>query len=313
MRVSIIISVFNCLELTRKCLESLDATIPEGLDHEIILVDDGSSDGSRDFLHGYAKTHPRCNVILNDQNFGYARSNNRAFDICNGTHALFLNNDTELTPGWMEPMVEGYTKLRKFNPGIIGNVQRRFSDELIDHCGVYVNAEGKPDHLHMDPAIEFPRKQYSERLAATGACILMPCEVFREVGKFDTAFQNGGEDMDLNFKVRRAGYTVFVANKSCIWHHVSASPGRNNHHERNTRIVFTRWRELLLNEGSRQWALDYANNPENRRRYWSDSCYRKCRQFRKGWRKQPPEEAVNAVDAKMREQEEIWVEMFDKA
>jgi GT2 family glycosyltransferase len=312
MRVSIIISIYNCLDMTRKCLETLDNTLPEGLDHEIILIDDASSDGTQDFLKDYAKEHSRCNVILNDKNLGYARSNNKAFDISNGSHVLFLNNDTILTEGWIEPMIKGYTQLRRQNPGIIGNVQRRVADQSIDHCGVYVNAEGKPDHLRSDPAKEFPRKKYSARLAATGACILVPAEVFAEVGKFDTEFQNGGEDMDFNFKVRRAGYGVFVANRSCIWHHVSASPGRNNHHERNTRIVFSRWRDLLLQEGAKQWAIDYAENSRNVGNYWSDKLYRKCIRFRNGWSKEPPLEAVEAVDTKMREQESIWVSMFDQ-
>lgn len=309
MRVSIIISVYNCLEMTKKCLQTLDDTMPEGLDYELILVDDGSTDGSRDFLKEYSRKQAYCSAIFNEKNLGFAQSNNRAVDLSNGTHLLFLNNDTELTQGWMEPMLEAYKKLARKNVGIVGNVQRRFSDKQIDHAGVYINARGKPDHLLLDPVEHYPKLKYSEQLAATGACILMPAELFRSVGGFDTEFQNGGEDMDLNFKVRQAGYRVFVANRSCIWHHVSASPGRNNHHERNTRIVFRKWRDLLLEEGANQWAIEYASLPENKGKYWANKAYRQCMLFKKGWKSHPPKEAYAAVEALIFEQEAVWEKM----
>lgn len=310
MRVSIIISVFNCIDLTRKCLQTLEATLPTGIDCELLLVDDGSTDGSREFISDYSRQNEHCNAVLNERNLGYAASNNRAAGLANGSHLLFLNNDTELTPGWIEPMIAGYHKLRRQRPGMIGNVQRRCSDKQIDHAGVFINSRGKPDHLQVDPATAYPRKAYSEQLATTGACFLIPASVFREVGEFDTEFRNGGEDMDLNFKVRRAGYRIFVANRSCIWHHVSASPGRNDHHERNTCIVFQRWREFLLREGARTWALEYANDPAHRGQFWKDRIYRQCVCMRRGWRKNPPTEATERVDALIQEQEQVWQTMF---
>ena len=310
MRISIIISVFNCLELTKKCLQSLEESLPALLDYELLLVDDDSSDGSREFLTDYASDKPDCKALLNEKNLGYARSNNRAAEAAVGSHLLFLNNDTELTPGWIEPMLDAYRKLKRKKPGIVGNVQRRVSDGLIDHAGVFVNARGKPDHAQVDPAIAYPEIAYSEHLAATGACILMPASVFREVNGFGTEFQNGGEDMDLNFKVRTAGYRVFVANRSCIWHHVSASPGRNDHHEFNTRIVFHKWRDLLIEQGAWHWALEYASNPEHQGKFWSDRIYRECVLSGKGLRSKPPAEAYDAVTALVVEQEEVWEKMF---
>lgn len=310
MRVSIIISVYNCLDLTKKCLATLEKTLPDKLDYELILIDDGSSDGSRDYLPEYARANVNCSAILNERNLGYARSNNRAAELANGTHLLFLNNDTELTPGWIEPMLEGYRKLRSKRPGMIGNVQRRFSDQEIDHSGVFINARGKPDHLQLDPSESYPKLAYSEHTATTGACFLIPAEVFKEVGMFGTEFQNGGEDMDLNFKVRAAGYRIFVANRSCIWHHVSASPGRNDHHERNTRIVFRNWRNFLLLEGAKTWAREYAANPDHKGSFWSDKTYRDSVLLRKGWKKQPPQAGIDAVEALIREQELVWEAMF---
>ena len=306
MQISIIISLYNCLELTRKCLQSLEETVHPTLDYELILIDDGSTDGTRDFLKEYTQGRERLRVLLNESNLGYARSNNRAAESATGDYLLFLNNDTELTPGWIEPMIEGYRVLRHKRPGIIGNVQRRVSDQRIDHAGVFINARGKPDHEQTDPAIEYPEIRYSEHVAATGACILIPAALFRKVGCFGTEFQNGGEDMDLNFKVRSAGYRIFVANRSCIWHHVSASPGRNDHHERNTRIVFHKWRDMLIEQGARRWAKEYAEHPENQGHFWSDKLYRHCILLGKGLKSKPPAEAYDAVTALVVEQEEVW-------
>ena len=84
---------------------------------------------------------------------------------------------------------------------VITNVQRRFSDQKIDHAGVFVNSRGKPDHLQLDPVQAYPRLAYSEQFATTGACFLIPADLFQKVGCFDTEFRNGGEDMDLNFVI----------------------------------------------------------------------------------------------------------------
>ena len=72
-RISFIIPVFNGLELTRECLRSLTETVP-GHDHEIVIVDDGSSDGTRDFLTTIDR--PDTRIVLNKKNLGYAGANN---------------------------------------------------------------------------------------------------------------------------------------------------------------------------------------------------------------------------------------------
>jgi GT2 family glycosyltransferase len=310
MKVSIITALFNCLELTRKCMDTLESTVPAGLDFEWILVDDGSTDGTRAFLPQWAASRPFCRVVLNPQNMGYARSNNLGASMATGTHLLFLNNDTELSPGWLEPMMQAYRRLRHRRPGIVGNVQRRIGDGRIDHAGVYINSRAKPDHLSVEPVQAFPQLEYCERTAATGACILVPAQVFREVGGFDEVFLNGGEDMDLNFKVRAAGYRVFVANRSVIGHHVSASPGRNNHHERNTRRVFEKWRDFLIREGARTWAREYLANDGGKNRFWQDRLYRECFFYARGWRNTAPAKAHEEVENFVVEQEEVWARMF---
>ncbi|MCX6955994.1 MAG: glycosyltransferase, partial [Verrucomicrobia bacterium] len=99
MQVSFIIPLFNNLALTRACVESLQATLPSGLAHEIILVDDGSSDGTRAWLATLAAPF---RVVLNERNLGYAAANNRAAAVARGEFLALLNNDLVLLPSWFE-------------------------------------------------------------------------------------------------------------------------------------------------------------------------------------------------------------------
>ncbi|MGH7946367.1 MAG: glycosyltransferase family 2 protein, partial [Opitutaceae bacterium] len=117
MQVSFIIPLYNCLTLTRAMLASLQATLPAGTSHEIILVDDGSTDGTREWL-AMLKGSP-FKVLLNERNLGYAASNNRGTGIARGEFLALLNNDLILQPGWLEPMLAAHASL-KGRAGLIG-------------------------------------------------------------------------------------------------------------------------------------------------------------------------------------------------
>ena len=103
MQVSIIIPLYNCLPLTQAMLASLQATLPGRLKHEIVFIDDGSTDGTREWLR--TLRGPEFNVLLNERNLGYAASNNRAANVARGEFLALLNNDLILQPGWLEPML----------------------------------------------------------------------------------------------------------------------------------------------------------------------------------------------------------------
>ncbi len=247
--VSFIIPLYNCLPLTQAMLASLQPTIPPGLQHEIIFVDDGSSDGTRDWLKTIST--PVIRVVLNERNLGYAGANNRGASLARGRHLVLLNNDIVLTPGWLEPMLQTSAMLAK--PGLVGNVQRRINNGAIDHTGIFINARGVPQHDHTFPA------KLTHRLvvAATGACLLIETALWRELGGFDEHYVNGCEDVDLCFKARQVGRINAVSLQSVIFHHVSASPGRKERDEHNTRRLTERWREQLVDAGLDAWCRQY--------------------------------------------------------
>jgi GT2 family glycosyltransferase len=236
MKVSFIIPLDNGLPLTQAMLASLRATLPAGLDHEIIFVDDGSSDGTRAWLE--ALDAP-CHALLNERNLGFASTCNRGAAVASGEFLFFLNNDLLLLPGWLEPMLATFTRFRR--AGLVGNVQLNFSTGAIDHAGIFFNHKGKPEH-----DIRRGLAAHRKSDAVTGACFGIRGSLWRQLGGFDEGYINGCEDVDLCLRARAAGLTNLVALRSVVRHHVSASPGRKLRDEQNTARLHQRWREAII-------------------------------------------------------------------
>ncbi|MFT3830888.1 MAG: glycosyltransferase family 2 protein [Opitutaceae bacterium] len=260
MKVSFIIPLYNRLDLTQPCLESLQQTIPRGLDHEIVLVDDGSTDGTREWI---ATLDAPFRVVLNESNRGYAGTNNRGALAATGDILALLNSDLILTRGWLEPMLR---LVRRPRVGIVGNVQRRVADGVLDHAGILFNEKCKPAHDDRRFWLLAPRR-HRRVPAVTAACLLIRRDLFFHLGGFDEAFRNGCEDIDLCFRARRLGYSVHVALRSRIGHHVSASRGENPKNEYNSRRLAHRWRDELIRLGahhaSLRYLLDYLPTPRD--------------------------------------------------
>ncbi len=240
MHVSILIPLFNRLDLTRACLESLERTAGR-LRYEVILLDDGSTDGTREFLGTLRQ--PRYRVVLNAQPRGYAANNNHGARLARAPVLCLLNNDTVLLPGWLAPMLR--VLRRTAGTACVGNVQREPFSGLIDHIGVYFNAEGTPMHAGKNDAVP-PKDEFGRWPAVTAACCVVPKNVFIALGGFDEGFRNGFEDIDFCLRASEAGYRHYVANRSSIYHYISASPGRHLYEERNLQRYHARWGARFL-------------------------------------------------------------------
>jgi GT2 family glycosyltransferase len=227
---------------------SLIDTLPRDLDYEIIFADDFSSDGTRAWLSRL--NSPNIQVILNAENQGYAKTNNLAVAHATGTYIGLLNNDLVLTPGWFEPMLAAL-ETKSLNAGILGNLQYRVVDKVLDHAGVVLTPRGQFDHARVEPIDQVePISVY----AATGACMLMRKMDFDEVGGFDEVFLNGSEDIDLCMKIKAAGKKIYVAPDSQILHHVSLSRDRTTlQNEKNSIHLFSKWRKEIKLQLSRNW------------------------------------------------------------
>lgn len=252
--VSFIVPAFNCLPLTQAMTASLVATVPAGLDHEIILVDDGSTDGTGAWSRGLA---PPFRVVSHERNLGYAKANNRGAALARGDRLVLLNNDLLLGRGWLEPMLAAEARLGG-RAGAIGNVQRDFRTGAVDHAGIFINHKGKPEHCRRRPGWLARRILPLRRMpAVTGACLLIRADLWRRLGGFDEGYVNGCEDVDLCFRAADAGKVNAVAVRSVVRHHISATPGRKARDEANTRRLALRWGERLVELGQPDWCRNH--------------------------------------------------------
>jgi O-antigen biosynthesis protein len=253
-RLSVITPLFNCLEHTKAMVESLRASIPDWVTYEIILVDDASTDGTREWLSSLAAP---VRVVLNESNVGFGASTNRGAAVARGRVLALLNNDLVLKPGWLGPMLGALNELGR-KAGVVGNVQVNARTREIDHVGIVVDLKGKPVHDRALPGFA-SRLIFTARTvpAVTGACLLIRADTWRSLGGFDEAYVNGCEDVDLCLRARAAGLTNVVALASRVLHHVSSSPGRKLRDEENTRRLVTRWRSEFAALATREWAWVY--------------------------------------------------------
>ena len=246
--ISFIVPLFNHLDESRAMLDSLVNSLPPDLDYEVILVDDFSTDDTHEWLKILQDPHIR--IAFNPANLGYAKSNNIGAQLAAGRILGLLNNDLVFQSGWLEPMLQALEP-SALNAGLVGNVQYRVADGEIDHAGImlnpraqFVHAQNLPHHS-VDP-IEF--------LAVTGACVLLHKSDFDLVGGFDESYLNGCEDIDLCFKLRALGKKIYLAPDSQIEHHVSLSRNRSLvQNQRNSQILFAKWRHEILDSLTRQW------------------------------------------------------------
>jgi GT2 family glycosyltransferase len=252
--ISIIIPLFNHLTHTQAMLASLRGSIPPGLAFEIILIDDFSTDGTRAWLATLAD-EPHIKTLLNPRNLGYAKTNNTAAVVATGDILALLNNDVLLQPGWLEPMLAALQD-PALNAGVVGNLQWTVAEGQLDHAGIAFSPQGKFEHIRVPPAAAASSGlgQIRRVLAVTGACCLIRKSDFDSVGGFDEAFVNGGEDVDLCFKLRQVGKRAYVESNSAVRHHVSLSRDRADpQNEHNSRRLFTKWRKEIKTELAGVW------------------------------------------------------------
>jgi Predicted glycosyltransferases len=253
VQVSFIIPVFNQLAYTEACLASLKATLPPHLTCEIILIDDGSTDATRDFLRELPPPHV---VLFNERNLGYAASNNRAARIAQGKFLALLNNDLVLEPNWLEPLLTAFERFPR--AGIVGNIQLAADTGEVDHAGMIFRDGGYPVH-HREPLEQLrTRGDYVEFPLVTAACCLVRRDWFLRSGGFDESYKNGFEDNDLCLRAREDGFVNLVATQSVVRHHISRSPGRSTFEFRNAERFLARWGERTA-ALEREWHLAEAH------------------------------------------------------
>ena len=263
---SIIIPCWNQAEYTEACLAALAANTPRGVEYELVLIDNGSTDRTPDLLarwpslSGAAWRPGTYRVIRNEANLGFARACNQGASEARGEYLLFLNNDTAPQPGWLEPLVDALDADPR--TAAAGSLLL-YPDGTVQHSGIGFLANGVPRHWNhrADPASCEIVFEPRELQAVTGACLLVRRAVFEDQGGFDEAFVNGVEDIDLCLKLRAEGWKVRYEPASVLTHVASVSPRREADNARNGSVYLSRWAPRVLPDMRRLELLAEGKQP----------------------------------------------------
>lgn len=212
---SIIYLTYNQLEhATKPCIESLYKYTDINR-FELILVDNNSSDGTQEYLQEIHKKYSNTKLILSPENTGYAQGNNLGLEQATGDYIVLLNNDTLLTPGWLEI----FTKILENNKniGLLGSVTNNVGNEQ------KVQIPDLTENNYIEKSQEYINKFSSDSLTITDRlgffCVAMRREVFETVGYLDREYQIGGyEDDDYCQRVISAGYQCAFTDSCFILH-----------------------------------------------------------------------------------------------
>lgn len=203
----------------RTFLPSVIATTPP--DIEIVVADNGSSDGSLALL---AREFPQVSTVELDRNYGFAEGYDRALQQIEADYYVLLNSDVETTQGWCEPLVEAMDRdasLAAVAPKLMSYVDKsRF--EYAGACGGFIDMLGYPFcRGRILSAIEQDCAQYDSArdvFWASGACFMFRAEVFHKLGGFDRRFFAHMEEIDLCWRAQLAGYRIAVEPSSVVYH-----------------------------------------------------------------------------------------------
>jgi GT2 family glycosyltransferase/glycosyltransferase involved in cell wall biosynthesis len=240
--VSVIVVTYNNLQLTRTCLASLDEQ-SAGLPLELIVVDNQSTDGSREFLSEWSKQASNRRLIINEDNRGFAAANNQGLAVAGGDYLVLLNNDTHVTPGWARTLV---THLRQDESiGLIGPVTNNIGNE----AKIDITYDNMNEML--TAAASYTRKHVgmlTPLRTAAFFCVMFSRNTYQHVGILDENFGRGFfEDDDYCRRVEQYGRRIVCAEDVFVHHQLSASfnklfqPERIELFERNKAYYESKW------------------------------------------------------------------------
>lgn len=258
-KLSIIVVAYNHLDYTKKCIESL-LKYTAGIDFELIVVNNGSTDGTLEYFH----TLRDVKIVDLKENRGTSGGINSGFEAATGEYVLFVSNDLLLTPNWANNLlycIEADKKIGMVVPAsnISSNMQI-VSFDYTDDDALYsfARAYNKSD-----------KTKWEERIRLVTYAFIVRYDLFKEIGGMDEDFNSGFDDDDISFRVRRMGYKLILAMDTFVYHFGSVTLSQEYNHE----LIILKNREKFIKKynldswhsaGFDANAVDFLDYPLNK-------------------------------------------------
>lgn len=253
MQVSIIIVNYNTLELTKNCISSIFA-YTNAVDFEVILVDNASTDGSKEFFENQEIIY-----IYSEQNLGFGRANNLGSNYASGEFVFFLNSDTILKDNVIKKMYDFFINYEKqLDIGVIGctlvgedlhpngsgsyfpNVKSIVTEKFGSLPIINKFLKYKP-FIPPDDTKNFYKIDY-----VLGADMFLRKDLFLEVGCFNPEYFMYYEEAEIQYKIHKKGYNNYILKNIEIVHLVARSSNNNVKISNFKRIVVNTSRIIYL-------------------------------------------------------------------
>jgi len=224
--ISLCMVTLNCWAVLEDCLESLEK-VEAGVSHEVILVDNASSDGTAERLRG---RFPWVRLVENRRNVGFTRATNQAIELSSGRYILWLNPDTLLRPDSLRRMwefLEAHPEAGIVGPKVLnadGSFQPQCrrglptpSASLFYMLGLHRIWPASP-RFGAYLMTHLPVDEPTPVTAVSGCCLMARREVWEGIGRLDEDIFGFGEDVEWCVRARKAGWEVWYRPESVIVH-----------------------------------------------------------------------------------------------
>jgi GT2 family glycosyltransferase len=236
--VSIVILSHNGNGILEPCMDSITKTRYPNF--EIVLVDNASTDGSVAVIDRKYGANPNVTIVKNEYNAGFAQGNNIGAKHSKGDLLAFINDDTEVPPDWLDDLVRTAMDDR-FVGIVLPRVISRSSPAgllagNVDWLGNAVLVEIPTQSTSCENLSAKAGKGYDElsdfETIAAGPAFLIKRRVWDDLGGFDSMYFIYGEDIDLSWRARLAGFRTVVSDKSFVFHKIAGTMRKSGLNER---------------------------------------------------------------------------------
>lgn len=219
--VSIITINYNHSDVTADCLRSLEKiTYPN---YEVIVIDNASPNDDASVLK---RDFPHIKFFQLEKNLGFAGGNNVGIKKCAGDYILLLNNDTEVEPDFLEPLVDKCEKNPKIG-GVSPKIHYHHTPKMLQFAG-FTEIHHVTVRNHAVGFNQMDQGQFNEdqpTYFVHGAAMLIPRRVLEKVGLMADIYFLYYEELDWGYRIRQAGYELYYVHNSLIHHKESISTG----------------------------------------------------------------------------------------